>query len=173
MKQAKAIFAGGCFWCMVHPFDQWPGVISVVSGYTGGDWPNPSYQEVASGQTGHSEAVEITYQPDQISYQQLLDIYWSSIDPTDGEGQLHDRGLVYRPAIYYSNPEQKEMAEKSKQALEASGRFSGPIKVAIEPSQKFWPAEDYHQDFYQKNPEHYQRYAKASGRQDFIEKHRL
>lgn len=174
MSQTQtAIFAGGCFWCMVHPFDQWDGVESVVSGYTGGHKENPTYKEVCTGTTGHTEAVKITYDPEKISYQTLLDIYWSSVDPTDAGGQFVDRGSSYRPEIFYTSPEQKELAEASKEALDHSTRFSGPIAVPITPATTFYPAEDYHQNFYQTNPEHYQRYAQGSGRLDFIKNHQV
>ena len=169
MAEKKAIFAGGCFWCMVQPFDQYPGIISVVSGYTGGHVPNPTYQEVCRGNTGHTEAVEITYDPDVISYEDLLKIYWQQTDPTDAMGQFVDRGDSYRPVIFYADEEQKQAAFDSKAALEASGRFDDPIVTQIEPAQAFYPAEDYHQDFYKKNPEHYQRYRRGSGRQSFID----
>ncbi|AMB94039.1 peptide-methionine (S)-S-oxide reductase MsrA [Aerococcus sanguinicola] len=169
MAEKKAIFAGGCFWCMVQPFDQYPGIISVVSGYTGGHVPNPTYQEVCRGNTGHTEAVEITYDPDVISYEDLLKIYWQQTDPTDAMGQFVDRGDSYRPVIFYADEEQKQAAFDSKAALEASGRFDDPIVTQIEPAQTFYPAEDYHQDFYKKNPEHYQRYRRGSGRQSFID----
>ena len=174
MSQTQtAIFAGGCFWCMVHPFDQWDGVESVVSGYTGGHKENPTYKEVCTGTTGHTEAVKITYDPEKISYQTLLDIYWSSVDPTDAGGQFVDRGSSYRPEIFYTSPEQKELAEASKEALDQSTRFSGPIAVPITPATTFYLAEDYHQNFYQINPEHYQRYAQGSGRLDFIKNHQV
>ena len=174
MSQTQtAIFAGGCFWCMVHPFDPWDGVESVVSGYTGGHKENPTYKEVCTGTTGHTEAVKITYDPEKISYQTLLDIYWSSVDPTDAGGQFVDRGSSYRPEIFYTSPEQKELAEASKEALDQSTRFSEPIAVPITPATTFYPAEDYHQNFYQTNPEHYQRYAQGSGRLDFIKNHQV
>lgn len=167
----KAIFAGGCFWCMVKPFDQWPGVVSVTSGYTGGQEVNPTYMQVAQGLTGHTEAVEIIYDPDQISYNQLLEIYWNSMDPTDADGQFADRGPSYRPVIFYTSESQRQQAQVSKEALEASGRFSRPIVVPIEPAMPFYPAEDYHQDYYLKNPKHYQLYAYGSGRVPFLEQH--
>ncbi len=160
----RAIFAGGCFWCMVHPFDQWEGIQSVVSGYTGGHMENPTYQEVCSGQTGHTEAVEIIFDPAIISYDKLLEIYWQISDPTDLDGQFVDRGPSYRPGIYYTTPQQKEAAEMSKQALEASKTYNKPIVTPILPAQPFYPAEEYHQDFYRKNPEHYQQYRNGSGR---------
>ncbi|MGY4105096.1 peptide-methionine (S)-S-oxide reductase MsrA [Ignavigranum ruoffiae] len=162
--EEKAIFAGGCFWCMVHPFDQWDGVISVVSGYTGGHTENPTYRQVCSGETGHTEAVEITYDPSKISYEKLLEIYWQVSDPTDAGGQFVDRGDSYRPVIFYTTPEQKQLAEASKKALSQSGRYDQPIITPIEPAGPFYPAEDYHQDFYKKDPVHYQRYRSGSGR---------
>lgn len=172
-QRDTAIFAGGCFWCMVQPFDQHAGVESVVSGYTGGHVPNPTYEQVCSGTTGHTEAVQITYNPEIISYDELLDFYWSSMDPTDIGGQFGDRGSSYRPVIFVNSQAQREAAEASKATLDASGRFGRPIVVPIEDAEPFYPAEAYHQDFYQKNPEHYQRYAKLSGRKDYIEKYRL
>lgn len=171
MTQEIAIFAGGCFWCMVHPFDQWEGVVSVQSGYTGGHTKNPTYKEVCSGETGHTEAVKVIYDPKKISYDQLLEIFWSSIDPTDAEGQFGDRGSSYRPEIFYTSKEQKEKAEFSKNQLDQSSRFSKPIVVPITPAQEFYRAEEYHQNFYRTNPDHYQNYARASGRIDFINKH--
>lgn len=160
----KAIFAGGCFWCMVHPFDQWQGVEAVVSGYTGGHTKNPTYKEVCTGTTGHTEAVEITFNPEIIDYDKLLEIYWQVSDPTDAGGQFVDRGSSYRPAIFYTNERQKEQALASKAALAASGRYTKPIITPIEPAGPFYPAEDYHQNFYQKEPVHYQRYRSGSGR---------
>lgn len=167
-----AIFAGGCFWCMVHPFDQWDGVESVLSGYTGGHVENPTYKQVTMGTTGHTEAVKIEYDPQKISYDTLLDIYWSSMDPTDASGQFGDRGSSYRPVVFYTTEEQKEAAELSKKTLDESGRYSKPIVVPIQPAEPFYVAEDYHQDFYRKESDHYNRYAKASGRVDFVERHR-
>ncbi|MBG9987399.1 peptide-methionine (S)-S-oxide reductase MsrA [Aerococcaceae bacterium DSM 111176] len=168
----KAIFAGGCFWCMVKPFDQWDGVESVISGYTGGHTENPTYRQVTSGMTGHTEAVEITFDPEQISYDKLLEIYWNSMDPTDANGQFGDRGSSYRPVIYYTTQEQQQEAEASKKSLDESGRFSAPIVVPIEPAEPFYEAEEYHQDFYMKEPDHYNRYAHGSGRVAFIERHK-
>ncbi|AOF48986.1 peptide-methionine (S)-S-oxide reductase MsrA [Tetragenococcus halophilus] len=156
MKQ-RAIFAGGCFWCMVHPFDEQPGIYSVVSGYTGGHVENPTYEQVVTKTTGHTEAVEIIFDPEIISYKDLVELYWQQTDPTDAFGQFQDRGDNYRPVIYYLNEEQKEIAEKSRQALENSGRFNKPIVTQIEPAQTFYPAEMYHQDFYKKNPENFAR----------------
>lgn len=167
-KKSLATFSGGCFWCMVHPFDQLPGILKVVSGYTGGYVENPTYEEVCTGKTGHTEAIQITYDPDQMSYQELLTIYWQQTDPTDAMGQFADRGSSYRPVIYYHNEEQERLARASKQALEASDRFDQPIVTTIEPAQTFYPAEDYHQNFYQKNPNHYNNYRRGSGRDQFI-----
>ncbi|WP_277677966.1 peptide-methionine (R)-S-oxide reductase MsrB [Gracilibacillus dipsosauri] len=172
-KQSKerAIFAGGCFWCMVEPFDQQPGIIQVESGYTGGDKPNPTYEEVCSNTTGHREAVEITFDPTIFPYEKLLQIFWQQIDPTDAGGQFHDRGESYKTAIYYTNERQKELAEASKQQLEASGKFTKPIVTDILPAKTFYPAEEKHQDYYRKQTFHYQLYKKGSGRADFIKKH--
>lgn len=165
-----AIFAGGCFWCMVKPFDQLPGIISVVSGYTGGHVANPTYEEVCRGTTGHTEAVKITFDPSLISYSELLAIYWQQTDPTDALGQFADRGDSYRPVIFYAKESQKVAAIDSKEQLEKSGRFLKPIVTKIEPAQPFYPAESYHQDFYKKNPAHYQAYRQGSGRADFLKK---
>lgn len=166
-----ATFAGGCFWCMVKPFDTMDGIIEVVSGYTGGTTENPTYQEVCSGKTGHTEAVQITFDPGVISYQELLDIYWQQIDPTDATGQFFDRGVSYRPAIFYHSEQQKTLAEASKKRLDESNVFDKPIKVSIEPAKPFYRAEEYHQDYYKKEPEHYNRYQTGSGRQRFIQQH--
>lgn len=163
-----AIFAGGCFWCMVKPFDSLPGILSVVSGFTGGHVPHPTYQEVTTGTTGHTEAVEITFDPEQITYEELVAIYWQQTDPTDAFGQFADRGDSYRPVIYYNSEEQRKIAEASKAALQASGRFTDPIVTTIEPAEPFYPAEDYHQDFYKKNAAHYNAYREGSGRAGFI-----
>jgi peptide methionine sulfoxide reductase msrA/msrB len=169
-KLEKATFAGGCFWCMVEPFEMKPGIVSVVSGYTGGHTENPTYEEVCSGTTGHVEAVQITYDPRLISYESLLDIFWRQIDPTDAGGQFNDRGSSYRTAIFYHTEEQKRLAEQSKRELEESGRFDKPIVTEIVPASTFYPAEDYHQNYHKKNPLHYKMYKIGSGRQDFIDK---
>ncbi|PSR57248.1 peptide-methionine (S)-S-oxide reductase [Adhaeribacter arboris] len=167
-----ATFAGGCFWCMVKPFDQWPGVIKVVSGYTGGTIPNPTYEQVCSDRTGHYEAVQITFNPSLISYDEILTTFWQSIDPTDPGGQFGDRGSSYKTAIFYHTEEQKAAAEKSKAELEVNGPFKGtPIVTPILPAKPFYPAENYHQDYYKKNPMHYQRYSVGSGRAGFLERH--
>ncbi|MHB1956769.1 MAG: peptide-methionine (S)-S-oxide reductase MsrA [Sulfobacillus sp.] len=166
-----ATFAGGCFWCMVHPFDQWPGVLRVESGYTGGHTANPTYEEVCSHTTGHREAVQITFDPAQISYAQLLDIFWRQIDPTDAHGQFYDRGSSYQTAIYYHSETQHQVALDSKSRLAASGRFQKPIVTEILPAAPFYAAEDYHQDFYKTNPAHYTRYRQGSGRDIFLLTH--
>lgn len=167
MKET-AIFAGGCFWCMVKPFETQPGILKVVSGYTGGQVPNPTYEQVTTGLTGHTEAVEITFNPEVISYAELVNIYWQQTDPTDALGQFADRGTSYRPVIFYQGDAQRKVAEASKKALAASGRFSEPIVTQIEPAQTFYPAEEYHQDYYKKNPLHYGRYREGSGRAGFL-----
>ena len=146
----RAIFAGGCFWCMVEPFEEMSGIKSVISGYTGGHMPNPTYEDVCQGQTGHTEAVEVIFDDNQISYPDLLDIYWAQTDPTDAMGQFQDRGDNYRPVIFYTSETQKEMAEQSKEKLAQSGRFDQPIVTTIEKAQPFYPAEEYHQAFLQK-----------------------
>lgn len=170
-KSELATFAGGCFWCMVSPFEEYPGVISIVSGYTGGHTQNPTYGEVCKTDTGHYEAVQITFNPEVLPYETLLDMFWRQIDPTDPGGQFFDRGQSYQTAIFYHSPEQKAAAEASKQALEDSGRFDAPIVTAILPAATFWPAEDYHQEYHKKNPAHYKRYRQGSGRDSFIKEY--
>lgn len=165
----KATFAGGCFWCIEAPFDKLDGVESAVSGYTGGEIVNPTYKQVSSGQTRHIEAVEVTYDPEKVSYQELLDYFWRQFDPTDAGGSFYDRGHQYTSAIFYHDDTQKALAEKSKIALDASGVFDKPVVTPIRPASKFYPAEEYHQDYYKKNPAHYQRYRTGSGRDKFIE----
>lgn len=167
----KAIFAGGCFWCMVSPFEELPGIIKVVSGYTGGHTENPTYEEVCTHTTGHVEAVEITYNPSIFPYDKLLELFWHQVDPTDAGGQFHDRGSSYGTAIFYHSEEQQEKAERSKQALEQSSRFDKPIVTPILPASVFYEAEEYHQGYHKKNPGHYNRYRKGSGREDYIETH--
>ena len=169
-KYDTAIFAGGCFWCMVEPFDNITGVEEIISGYTGGHTNNPTYADVCTGKTGHTEAVKITYDPGKISYNQLLNYYWQVTDPTDAMGQFQDRGDNYRPVIFYNSQFQKEAAEKSKQELANSGKFDKPIVTSIEKAMPFYPAEDYHQDFYKKDPERY-ALEESGGRSDFIKKH--
>jgi methionine-S-sulfoxide reductase len=170
-KYELATFAGGCFWCMVKPFDEQPGIIRVVSGYTGGTKDNPTYQEVCSEQTGHYEAVQITFDPSVYSYEQLLNVYWMQIDPTDAGGQFYDRGQSYQTVIFYHNEKQRIAAEQSKNELDRSRKFNQPIATEILPAKVFYPAEEYHQDYYKKNPAHYSRYQQGSGRKLFIEKH--
>ncbi|GEL07975.1 peptide-methionine (S)-S-oxide reductase MsrA [Salisediminibacterium halotolerans] len=167
----KATFAGGCFWCMVKPFDEQPGIHEVVSGYTGGHTKNPTYKEVCSETTGHLEAVEITYDPEIFPYEKLLTLFWQQIDPTDPGGQFHDRGESYTTAIFVHDDDQRQAAEKSKHELEESGKFSKPIVTPIREASVFYPAETYHQDYYKKNPFHYKMYQKGSGRKDFIERY--
>lgn len=166
----KAIFAGGCFWCMVQPFDEQPGIHSVISGYTGGHVENPTYRQVTSGKTGHTEAVEITYDPEVITYKQLVDIYWRQTDPTDAGGQFADRGDSYRAVIFYNDENQKKVAEEARKELDDSGKFKQPIVTKIEEAKPFYPAEEYHQDFHKKESAYYKRYSIGSGRAGFIEK---
>ena len=162
-----ATFAGGCFWCMIKPFDQYKGVISVVSGYIGGHTKNPTYEEVLSDTTGHIEAIQITFDDEEITYEELLNIYWKQIDPTDSGGQFNDRGHKYKTAIFYHDNQQKELAKKSKKELEESKIFSQPIVTEIIKATTFYKAEDYHQDYYKKNPNHYYSYYIGSGRYFF------
>ncbi len=164
----SALFAGGCFWCMQPPFDNLDGVVSTQVGYTGGDIRSPDYQRICSGDTGHYEAIRIIYDPSRVSYEKLLETFWHNIDPTQSDGQFADRGSQYRTAIFYNNDEQKRLAEASKIALEASGKFERHIVTKILKAKPFYPAEDYHQGYYQKSPTHYQLYKKGSGRSGFI-----
>jgi peptide methionine sulfoxide reductase msrA/msrB len=167
---STATFAGGCFWCTEADFAKRDGVVEVISGYTGGQKENPTYEEVCSGQTGHFEAVQIRFDPRKISYNQLLALFWRSVDPTDAGGQFVDRGSQYRPAIFYHDAEQKRLSEASKAALAASGRFTKPLVVAILPAQTFYPAEAYHQKYFKTCPLKYQSYRSHSGRDQFVEK---
>ncbi|QSF45883.1 peptide-methionine (S)-S-oxide reductase MsrA [Paenibacillus tianjinensis] len=169
--QQLATFAGGCFWCMVKPFDELPGIVSVVSGYTGGHTGNPTYAEVGTETTGHFEAVQITFEPELFPYTRLLDIYWQLIDPTDRGGQFMDRGSSYRTAIFVHSEEQRAQAEASKAALQAEKRFKSPIVTEILPATPFYPAEAEHQDYYKTHPLDYKLYLKGSGRGDFTELH--
>jgi peptide methionine sulfoxide reductase msrA/msrB len=164
----EATFAGGCFWCMVQPFEDLTGVIKVYSGYTGGEKENPTYREVCSNSTGHFEAVKIIFDPKQLKYSDLLEVFWRQIDPTDGDGQFFDRGTSYRTAIFYHDQEQRDIALKSKEALNSSGVFRDPVATLIVPATAFYLAEDYHQQYYKKNPEHYLQYKTGSGRAAFI-----
>lgn len=166
-----ATFAGGCFWCMVAPFEKMDGVIEVVSGYTGGHKEDPTYKEVCYGATGHYEAVQITFDPNQISYEKLLEIFWQQIDPTDPGGQFNDRGQSYQTAIFYHDEEQRRKAEASRKALDESGRFPKPVATKILPVKTFYPAEEYHQDYHNKNSFRYALYRQGSGRDAFIKKH--
>jgi methionine-S-sulfoxide reductase len=162
-----AVFAGGCFWCIQPAFDKAPGVIKTVVGYCGGTEPNPTYKVVTSEKTKYRESIEITYDPSKISYQQLLDIYWRQIDPTQADGQFTDIGPSYRAAIFYGNAEEKKIAEASKEKLASSGKFKKPVVTEILPAMKFWPAEDYHQKYYRQNPEHFEAFEEGSGRASF------
>ena len=166
-----AIFAGGCFWCMVSPFDILDGIIEVKSGYIGGHIENPTYADVKSQKSGHYEAIKITYDPTKISYDKLLNVYWMQIDPMDDGGQFHDRGESYRTAIFYTSESQKQAAEKSKKLLDESGRFPKPIVTKILPATTFYLAEEYHQDFYKKQPVEYKKDRGISGRDEFIQKY--
>ena len=165
-----ATFAGGCFWCMVKPFDEYEGVESVISGYTGGYTENPTYEEVCTDLTGHIEAIQITFDDELITYKELLDIYWSVIDPTQVGGQFADLGQHYKTVIFYHDEVQREEAEKSKEELEKSGLYNKPIATEIRKAETFYPAEDYHQYYYKKNPDHYNRYYYGSGRAKYINK---
>lgn len=171
MTKAVATFAGGCFWCMVKPFDRYEGVLQVVSGYTGGAIENPSYELVCTNTTGHREAVQITFDDEIISYETLLNIFWRQIDPTDGGGQFFDRGDSYKTAIYTHSEAQRQSAVQSKAELEASGKFSMPIATDILDAKIFYTAEEGHQQYYLKNPAHYGRYSVGSGRVQFIQDH--
>ena len=164
-----ATFAGGCFWCVEAGFEKLDGVEEVVSGYTGGDVENPTYGQVSSGVTGHVEAVQVYYDPEVITYGQLVNSLWRQTNPTDNGGQFYDRGKEYRTGIFYHNEQQRVEAEKSKAALNASGRFDKPVLTELHSFTKFWPAEDYHQDYYKKNPIRYKLYRYRSGRDEFIE----
>jgi peptide methionine sulfoxide reductase msrA/msrB len=166
----KATFAGGCFWCMEPPFEKLEGVVEVVSGYTGGEEMNPSYKDVSSGGTGHLESVQITFDPSLVSYETLLDTFWRQVDPTDPGGQFVDRGDQYRTAIFYHSPEQKHAAEASKAELEKSGLFSKPVVTGIHRASAFYPAEEYHQDYYKKRAVRYKIYRYNSGRDSFLNK---
>ncbi len=165
----KATFAGGCFWCMEHPFDQLPGVVSVTSGYTGGHKKNPAYEEVSAGGTGHAEAVQIVYDPEKVPYEKLLDVFWHNIDPTVRDRQFCDVGNQYRSAIFYHDEEQHRLALQSKEMLEKNKPFKGPILTEIAPAGEFYPAEEYHQHYYKKNPIRYKFYRFSCGRDKRLE----
>jgi len=166
----KATFAGGCFWCMEHPFEKREGVMDVISGYTGGHKEDPTYEEVSGGQTGHLEAVQITFDPSKITYSKLLEAFWRQIDPTDPFGQFVDKGTQYKTAIFYHTQEQKTLAEKSKASLERSGKYKVSIATDIIKASKFFNAEDYHQDYHKKNPMRYKQYRSSSGRDPYLKK---
>lgn len=168
-RQAVATFAGGCFWCMEPPFDKLDGVISTTSGYIGGHQVDPTYKQVSAGTTGHTEAVEIVYDPDRIGYQELLEVFWVNIDPLDARGQFCDKGDQYRTGIFYHDPEQRRLAEASKRELQDSGRLDGPVVTEITAATTFYPAEDYHQDYYQRNPVRYKFYRYSCGRDQRLE----
>ncbi len=172
MPNEKIILAGGCFWCTQSLFKHVPGVVSAVSGYTGGRTQNPTYEEVCSGESGHIEAVEVTYSSVEThgnaSLEKILEIFWRDIDPTDPGGQFADRGTQYQTAIFYSTDEQKRIVEESKKKLQDTGRFDRPIVTKILKATKFYPAEEYHQNYSQKAPEHYKRYRIGSGREEFV-----
>ncbi len=170
IETAEAIFAGGCFWCMEAPFEKLPGVVEVISGYTGGETVNPSYEEVSSGKTGHAEAVKIIFDPARTSYSELLEVFWRNINPADPDGQFVDRGRQYRSGIFYLDEEQHRLALASKKNLAKSGPFTAPIVTEITAATPFYPAEEYHQDYYRKNPLRYHYYRYGSGRDRFIEK---
>jgi peptide-methionine (S)-S-oxide reductase len=166
---AKAYFAGGCFWCMEEAFEKVEGVITVVSGYMGGTVASPTYEQVSTGQTGHAESVEVTYDPAKISYQQLLDVFWRNVDPLTPNAQFCDHGSQYRSAVFYGNEEEKRLAEESKSVLERSKRFTEPVVTQIVMATTFYPAEEYHQDFYKKNPIRYKFYKFNCGRAERLE----
>jgi peptide-methionine (S)-S-oxide reductase len=163
-EQASAVFAGGCFWCMEGPYDVLDGVISTTSGYIGGSQPNPTYKQVSAGGTGHAEAVRVVYDPTKVGYDQLVEIFWHNVDPTQVDGQFCDHGNQYRTAIFYADDEQKEVAEHSLAVLQTNKPFKGDIVTEIVPASTFYPAEDYHQDYYQTNPLRYKYYRWACGR---------
>jgi len=168
-KLEVATFASGCFWCTESDFDKVKGVVETTSGYMGGTTPNPTYEQVSSGRTGHAEVLQLKYDPSEVTYEELLDVYWRNVDPLDGGGQFCDRGSQYRPAIFYHTEEQKRLAEASKTALEESGRFDQPIAVEITAASTFTPAEDYHQDFYLRNSVRYTFYRIGCGRDARLE----
>ena len=167
---STAVFAGGCFWCVQPPFDKTPGVIKTVVGYTGGKEENPTYKAVSAGRTGHREAIQVTYDPSKVRYADLVTIFWHQINPTQANGQFADIGHQYTTAIFYVDAEQKAIAERSKRQLESSGKFDKPIATKIVAAGPFWPAEDYHQSYYKKNPAHYKAYKIGSGRAAYIKR---
>jgi methionine-S-sulfoxide reductase len=166
----KATFAGGCFWCMQPPFHKLDGVISTTAGYAGGKEKNPTYEQVSAGLTGHVEAVEVLYDPSRTSYSALLDVFWRNIDPTQADGQFVDKGPQYRSVIFYHDDEQRRLAEASREHLDNSGRYERRIVTEIVPATTFYRAEEYHQDYYKKNPLRYKYYRYGSGRDRYLEK---
>ena len=169
-RTETATFAGGCFWCMEPPFEKLTGVVSVTAGYSGGKEPTPTYEQVSSGKTGHAESVQIVYDPAQITYEQLLDVFWMNVDPTTPRGQFADHGFQYRTAIFTHTEEQRRLAEASKARLAASGKFDKPLVTEITPFTAFYPAEEYHQDYYKKNALRYKLYRVGSGREGYLKK---
>jgi methionine-S-sulfoxide reductase len=169
-KVEIAVFAGGCFWCMQHPFDKLNGVVSTSVGYTGGHNENPTYEEVCSGETGHTEAIEIQFDPAQITYSELLDVFWKNIDPTTPNRQFADIGSQYRTVVFYNNEEQKQIAESSKDKMDSSGIHEKPIVTEIIPVSVFCTAEEYHQKYYKKSPDRYERYKSGSGRERYLKR---
>lgn len=170
LREEVATFAGGCFWCMVTPFEEQPGILGIVSGYMGGTVANPTYEQVKQGATGHAEVVQIRFQPDVFPYERLLELFWQQIDPTDAGGQFHDRGSSYRTAIFTHNERQRELAEQSRRELAASGMFDKPIVTEITEASAFYPAEECHQNYHRKNAAHYKEDRARSGRDEFIRK---
>ncbi len=166
----RAYFAGGCFWCMQYAFDRVPGVTKTVVGYTGGKVAAPEYEEVSTGTTGHAESIEVQYDPGKVMYSQLLDVFWKNIDPTQLNRQFADRGTQYRTAIFYRDDTEKNVAEASKAALDKSGKYGKPIVTEITKAGTFYPAEEEHQEYYRKNPDHFQRYEVGSGRAGYVKK---
>lgn len=166
----KATLAGGCFWCMQPPFDALDGVVTCISGYAGGDEQDATYAQVSSGQTKHAEVIQVTYDRRKLSFMDILDVFWRQIDPTTANRQFVDAGPQYRTAIFYHNEEQRELGEQSKRELDNTGIYSSPIVTEVTALDKFYPAEDYHQDYYQHNPERYQLYHHHSGREQYLEK---
>lgn len=169
-SQEQATFAGGCFWCLEPPFAQLEGVTNVQVGYMGGSITNPSYEQVSTGSTGHYEVLQVSFLPDVLSYEQLLETFWRQVDPTDEAGQFSDRGTQYQTAIFYHSSDQKKAAEASKKKMSESGIFPKPIVTSILPASLFYSAEEHHQQYYKKNPDHYQAYSWGSGRKAFLSK---
>ena len=168
-QQAKATFAGGCFWCMEEAFEKVEGVVSAISGYTGGQVENPTYEQVSAGGTGHTESIEVTYDPSKVTYTQLLDVFWRNVDPTTPNAQFCDHGNQYRTAIFYHDENEKQLIDESRQRIESSKNFPESIVTEIAPASVFYPAEDYHQDFYTKNPIRYKFYKWNCGRSQRLE----